>query len=216
VRIITKRALEKIAMAEEIAHLRQELSQCFGFENLIGKSPKMQEVFKIIRQTAESDSSVLITGESGTGKELVARAPTIIPRKHGRFVPVNCGAIARELIEAELFGSSKGLYRRDPGQDRFAELASGACSWTRSERRRRFSGEAPGHRKASSAGGPPPLEVNIRIVARTGTSKSHRRRQFRDDLFYRLNVISIKIPPLRQRREDIRSCLRISKYSKNV
>src|SRR5512135_1171553 len=74
VRIISQRALEKVALQEEITHLRQELSQCFGFENLIGKSSSMQDVFKIIRQTAGSDSSVLITGESGTGKELVARA----------------------------------------------------------------------------------------------------------------------------------------------
>ena len=122
VRIITKRALEKIALTEEITHLRQELSQCFGFENLIGKSPKMQEVFKIIRQTAESDSNVLITGESGTGKELVARAIHYnSQRKGGRFVPMNCGAIARELIEAELFGYVKGAFTGSgQGQERLS------------------------------------------------------------------------------------------------
>jgi DNA-binding NtrC family response regulator len=127
VRIITRRALEKVALTEEIAHLRQELSQCFGFENLIGKSPKMQNIFKIIRQTAESDSNVLITGESGTGKELVARAVHYnSQRKGGRFVPVNCGAIARELIEAELFGYVKGAFT-GAARDKtgFLELASG-------------------------------------------------------------------------------------------
>jgi DNA-binding NtrC family response regulator len=212
VRVVTKRALEKIALTEEIAHLRQELSQCFGFENLIGKSPKMQEVFKIIRQTAESDSSVLITGESGTGKELVARAIHYnSQRKGGRFVPVNCGAIARELMEAELFGYVKGAFTgamRD--KTGFLELASGGTLFLDE-----IGETGPDFQVKllrviqegdfNKVGSPHLSKVNIRVIAASNRNieKAIADGSFREDLFYRLNVISIKIPPLRQRREDI-------------
>jgi len=212
VRIITKRALEKIAMTEEIAHLRQELSQCFGFENLIGKSPKMEEVFKIIRQTAESDSSVLITGESGTGKELVARAIHYnSQRKGGRFVPVNCGAIARELMEAELFGYVKGAFTgamRD--KTGFLELASGGTLFLDE-----IGETGPDFQVKllrviqegdfNKVGSPHLSKVNIRVIAASNRNieKAIADGSFREDLYYRLNVISIRIPPLRQRREDI-------------
>jgi len=225
VRIITKRALEKIAMTEEIAHLRQELSQCFGYENLIGKSPKMQEVFKIIRQTAESDSSVLITGESGTGKELVARAIHYnSQRKGGRFVPVNCGAIARELIEAELFGYVKGAFtgaNRD--KTGFLELASGGSLFLDE-----IGETSPDFQvkllrviqegEFNKVGSPHLSKINIRVIAATNRNieKSISDGTFREDLFYRLNVIAIRIPPLRQRREDIPILVLhfLEKYSK--
>ena len=225
VRIITKRALEKIAMTEEIAHLRQELSQCFGFENLIGKSPKMQDVFKIIRQTAESDSSVLITGESGTGKELVARAIHYnSQRKGGRFVPVNCGAIARELIEAELFGYVKGAFtgaNRD--KTGFLELASGGSLFLDE-----IGETTPDFQvkllrviqegEFNKVGSPHLSTINIRVIAASNRNieKAIADGSFREDLYYRLNVISIKIPPLRQRREDIPILVLhfLDKYSK--
>jgi DNA-binding NtrC family response regulator len=212
VRIITRRALEKVALTEEIAHLRQELSQCFGFENLIGKSPKMQNIFKIIRQTAESDSNVLITGESGTGKELVARAVHYnSQRKSGRFVPVNCGAIARELIEAELFGYVKGAFT-GAARDKtgFLELASGGTLFLDEIGETTTDFQVKLLRVIqegdfNKVGSPYLSKINIRVIAASNRNveKAIADGGFREDLYYRLNVISIRIPPLRQRREDI-------------
>jgi len=225
VRITVKRALEKVALTEEINYLRQELSQCFGFENLIGKSPKMQEVFKIIRQTAGSDSNVLVTGESGTGKELVARAIHYNShRKNNRFVPVNCGAISKELIEAELFGYVKGAFTgavRD--KDGFLELASGGTLFLDE-----IGETTPDFQvkllrviqegEFNKVGTPYPTRVNVRVIAASNRNleKAIADGSFREDLFYRLNVISIRIPPLRQRREDIPILILhfIEKYSK--
>ncbi len=225
VRIVVKRALEKTALTEEIHYLRQELTQCFGFENMIGKSPKMQEVFKIIRQTAGSDSNVLITGESGTGKELVARAIHYnSQRKNGRFVPVNCGAISRELIEAELFGYVKGAFTgaiRD--KTGFLELASGGTLFLDE-----IGETTPAFQvkllrviqegEFNKVGTPYPTHVNIRAIAASNRNlkKAISEGGFREDLFYRLNVISIHLPPLRQRREDIPMLILhfLEKYSK--
>ncbi|MDP2157264.1 MAG: sigma-54 dependent transcriptional regulator, partial [Nitrospirota bacterium] len=225
VRITVKRALEKTALTEEIVHLRQELSQCFGFENLIGKSHKMQEVFKIIRQTAGSDSNVLITGESGTGKELVARAIHYNSlRKNNRFVPVNCGAISRELIEAELFGYVKGAFTgavRD--KSGFLELASGGTLFLDE-----IGETTPDFQvkllrvlqegEFNKVGSPYTTKVNVRIIAATNRdlAKAMADGGFREDLFYRLNVISVHIPSLRQRSEDIPLLVLhfLEKYSK--
>lgn len=212
VRIVTKRALEKIALTEEIVHLRQELSQCFGFENLIGKSPQMHEIFKIIRQTAESDSNVLITGESGTGKELVARAIHYnSQRRSNRFIPMNCGAIARELIEAELFGYVKGAFTgavRD--KTGFLELASGGTLFLDEIGETNPDFQVKLLRviqegEFNKVGSPYLTRTNIRVIAATNrnVSKAVADGLFREDLYYRLNVIAIHIPPLRQRREDI-------------
>jgi DNA-binding NtrC family response regulator len=212
VRITIRRALEKIALSEEICHLRQELSQCFGFENLIGKSPKMQDVFKIVRQTAGSDSNFLITGESGTGKELVARAIHYnSSRRDSRFVPVNCGAISRELVEAELFGYVKGAFTgavRD--KTGFLELASGGTLFLDE-----IGETTPDFQvkllrvlqegEFNKVGSPYATKVNVRIIAATNRNleKALADGSFREDLYYRLNVLSIHIPSLRQRREDI-------------
>ncbi len=212
VRIISKRALEKVALNEEITHLRQELSQCFGFENLIGRSPRMQEVFKIIRQTAGSDSNVLITGESGTGKELVARAIHYnSKRKNNRFIPVNCGAIAKELIEAELFGHVRGAFTGAVSErSGFLELASGGTLFLDEigETSPDFQVKllrAIQDGEFNKVGSARSTKVNVRIIAATNQNleKALAQGLFREDLFYRLNVISIRIPPLRQRKEDI-------------
>jgi DNA-binding NtrC family response regulator len=225
VRIISQRALERVALQEEITHLRLELSQCFGFENLIGKSSRMQEVFKIIRQTAGSDSNVLITGESGTGKELVARAIHYnSERKNNRFVPVNCGAIARELIEAELFGHVKGAFTGAVSErGGFLELASGGTLFLDEigETGPDFQVKllrAIQDGEFNKVGSARATKVNVRIIAATNRNleKALAEGLFREDLFYRLNVISVHIPPLRQRREDIPMLVLhfIKKYSK--
>jgi len=212
VRITTRRALERLALTGEIAHLRQELAQCFGFENLVGKSPTMKAIFGVIRQTAKSDSNVLITGESGTGKEMVARAIHYSsPRREGRFVPVNCGAIAKDLIEAELFGCVKGAFT-GATRDRtgFLELASGGSLFLDEigETTPDFQVKllrAIQEGEFNKVGTPYPTKVNVRILAAThrAADKAVSAGSFREDLFYRLNVIGIHIPPLRQRREDV-------------
>ncbi len=225
VRIITKRALEKVALTEEINHLRQELSQCFGFENIIGRSSKMQEIFKVIRQTAGSDSNVLITGESGTGKELVARAIHYNSlRKNSRFVPVNCGAISRELIEAELFGYSKGAFTGAVTEKSgFLELASGGTLFLDE-----IGETSPAFQvkllrviqegEFNKVGNPLATRVNVRLIAATNRNLERAIADglFREDFFYRLNVISIHIPPLRQRKEDIPALILhfVEKYAK--
>lgn len=204
VRIISQRALERVALQEEITHLRQELSQCFGFENLIGKSARMQEVFKIIRQTAGSDSSVLITGESGTGKELVARAIHYnSERKNNRFVPVNCGAIAKELIEAELFGHVKGAFTGAVSErSGFLELASGGTLFLDEIGETGADFQVKLLRviqdgEFNKVGNARATRVNVRIIAATNRNleKALAEGLFREDLYYRLNVISVRIPP---------------------
>ncbi|MCG6551969.1 MAG: sigma-54 dependent transcriptional regulator [Candidatus Magnetominusculus sp. LBB02] len=212
VRVICKNAIEKITLTDEIAHLRKELYHSFGFENIIGKSQLIQDVFKIIRQTAASDSNVLITGESGTGKELVARAIHYNSQRRGsHFVAVNCGAISRELIEAELFGYVKGAFTgavRD--KTGFLELSSGGTLFLDE-----IGETTPDFQvkllrvlqegEFNKVGSPHITKINTRVIAATNRvlEKAMSEGTFREDLFYRLNVISIQIPPLRQRREDI-------------
>jgi len=212
VKIVTRRALERAALSREVDHLRQELSQAFSFENLVAKSPPMQEIFAIIKQTACSDSNVLITGESGTGKELVARAIHYnSPRKDQRFVPVNCGALSRELIEAELFGYVKGAFTGAvKDKTGFLELATwgtlfldeiGETTPDFQVKLLRVIQEGEFHK----VGSPHPTKADIRILAATNRNLKQclADGSFREDLFYRLNVISIHLPPLRERREDI-------------
>ncbi len=212
VRITTRRAMERMALSEEIVRLRQELARCFGFENLVGKSATMKAIFEIIRQTAQSDANVLITGESGTGKEMVARAIHYSsPRREGRFVPVNCGAVAKDLIEAELFGYVKGAFT-GASRDRtgFLEVASGGTLFLDE-----IGETTPDFQvkllrviqdgEFNKVGTPHLTKVNVRIVAATNRdpAKAVSAGSFREDLFYRLNVIAIHLPPLRQRREDV-------------
>ncbi|MBN2209074.1 MAG: sigma-54-dependent Fis family transcriptional regulator [Candidatus Coatesbacteria bacterium] len=194
------------------------------FASIIGKSPEMQTVFETIRQVADSRATILVVGESGTGKELVARAlHTTSIRKNAPFVAVNCTAIPEMLLENELFGHEKGSYtgahRRDIGK---FELADGGTL---------FLDEIAGVSSAVQAkllrvlqercfqriGGAKEVKVDIRVVASTQKNLEDlvQAGAFRDDLYYRLNVISIKLPPLRERRQDIPLLARhfLSKYS---
>ncbi|MBF0338258.1 MAG: sigma-54-dependent Fis family transcriptional regulator [Nitrospirae bacterium] len=221
VRITLKRVMEKIALTQQVDLLRQQLQDSFSlslpdvpvsFESMVGRSPRMQEVFKIIRQTAQGDSPVLITGESGTGKELVARAIHFNSQRcDNRFVAVNCAAFSRELIESELFGHVKGAFT-GAIKDKmgFIEMASGGTLFldeigeTTTEFQAKLlrvlqEGEyyKVGHASAS--------RMNARIVSASNRNleKAIAEGVFRKDLFYRLNVITIEIPPLRQRRQDV-------------
>lgn len=223
--VITKRAIETVALAAEIQRLRLEVSRRYGTDNIIGESPKMIEIFKIIRQTAGSDSNVLITGESGTGKELVARAIHYnSQRRNNRFVPVNCAAISRDLIEAEFFGYVKGAFSgaiRD--KKGFFDLASGGTLLLDEigETTHGFQAKllrAIQEGEYNKVGDPYPTRADVRVVAASNRDlhKAIAEGLFREDLFYRLNVISIHIPSLRERAEDIPFLAQhfLEKYSK--
>ncbi len=207
-----KRALEYRNLKRENANLRSQLRKKYQFKNIIGESPAMQEVFETVEKVADTDSTVLILGESGTGKELIARALHYHSyRKDGPFVPVNCAAIPSELLESELFGHEKGAFtsaiRTRIG--RF-ELANGGTLFLdeigdmnpnlQSKLLRVLQ-----ERQFERIGGVKPIKVDIRIISAThqDLKKAVLKKRFREDLYYRLNVIPIEIPPLRERRSDI-------------
>jgi two-component system response regulator PilR (NtrC family) len=192
--------------------LRQELNKTYDFNNIIGQSQPMKDVFKIIEKVASTDSNILITGKSGTGKELVARAIHYnSQRKAGRFVPVNCGAVVESLFESELFGHKKGAFTgaiRD--KDGLFKIADDGSLFLDE------IGEFPHmlqvkllraieQKEITPVGGTDPIKVDTRIIAATNRdlSKEIEKGSFREDLFYRLNVVEIKLPPLSERPEDI-------------
>ena len=210
--VVLERAFERRALEEENRRLRRAVDQTSSFGELIGASPAMREIFALIRKIADSRSSVLITGESGTGKEVVAR--TIHFSGAGRerpFVPVNCTAIPEGLLESELFGhvrgaftgahtSKRGLFEVANGGTLFLDEIGDMGAGLQSKILRVLQdGEI------RPVGGTHTVKVDVRII--TATNKDLRAEmdagRFRRDLFYRLNVIPIHIPPLRERREDI-------------
>jgi DNA-binding NtrC family response regulator len=210
--ITVDKALEVRELRRENRSLRQELRDIHGFESIVGTSKAMQEVFELVEKVAGVDSTVLITGESGTGKELIAHALHYkSEREDGPFVPVNCAAIPVELLESELFGHEKGSFTHAISTKigRF-ELANkgtifldeiGEMSPALQVKLLRFLQE----RQFERVGGVKTIHVDARIIAATNIDleEAFHKGSFRDDLYYRLNVIPIHIPPLRERTEDI-------------
>jgi len=207
-----QRAFEYRDLKRENLHLRSQLKKKYRFENIIGDSEEMQKVFEVIEKVADTDSTVLILGESGTGKELVAQA--IHYRSYRRekpFVPVNCAAIPGELLESELFGHEKGAFTNAIRMriGRF-ELANGGTVFLdeigdmnpllQSKLLRVLQ-----ERQFERVGGTKTIKTDIRIVAATHQNLKAmvQQRKFREDLYYRLNVIPMGIPPLRERKTDI-------------
>jgi DNA-binding NtrC family response regulator len=211
-RLKVSRLLEQGALREEVARLRDEVSGRQRLGDLIGKSAVMQELFRSIERVAQARASVLIQGESGTGKELVARAlHDLSPRSDGPFVAVNCAAIPDTLLESELFGHERGAFTdaREQRIGRF-EAATGGTLFLDE------IGEiAPAvqakllralqERTIERLGSTEPIEVDARIVAATNRDleASIAAGTFRSDLYYRINVVPLALPPLRARREDI-------------
>jgi len=210
--LVVARALDHQRLRQENVQLKKQLRKKYGFDNIIGSSESICQVFDIIRKVADTDSTVLIMGESGTGKELVARAiHHNSDRREGPLIPVNCAAIPEELLESELFGHEKGAFthavrtrigrfeQADGGTIFLDEV--GDMSPTLQVKILRVLQEHQFER----IGGTRPLKVNIRVLAATNQDlkKMVQQGRFREDLYYRLNVIPIKIPPLRERSGDI-------------
>lgn len=205
-------AMERKSLLEENRYLKEALNQRYGFDTILTKNKAMLQIFATIRKVADTKATVLIVGESGTGKELVAKAIHYnSQRRNARFVPINCGGIPETLLESELFGYMKGAFTGAAGnKPGLFKIADGGTL---------FLDEIPSMPASLQVkllrvlqegsyyplGGVSPAEVDVRVVAASNRNleEAVREGSFREDLFYRLNVIQLCLPPLRERREDI-------------
>jgi len=207
-----EKALEERRLRHEVSTLRQELRTRYHFENLIGKSRAMQEIFGLIEQVAGSRSTVMVYGKSGTGKELVAKAIHYnSPRSTRAFVAVNCAAIPAELLESELFGHEKGSFTGAIATKvgKF-ELATGGSLFLDEVGSMRLDLQAKilralQEREVERVGGTRIIKIDVRVIAATNRDlkKAVEEGTFREDLYYRLNVVPITLPDLKDRQEDI-------------
>jgi len=210
--LIIDRAVHVRRLDAELADLRSELEARYGFNEIVGISSQMREVFRIMTKVAAVDATVLITGESGTGKELVARAIHRRSRRaEGPFLAVNCSAIPNELIETEFFGYEKGAFTdaRETRAGKF-ELASGGTIFLDEVGDLSLEAQAKLLRvlqehEATKIGGKRPTRVDTRVIAATNKEleRAVRKNEFREDLYWRINVVTIRLPPLRERRDDL-------------
>lgn len=209
---VVERVVRETSLRREVGRLRREIHKEYSFHQILGKSKAIQAVFDLIRRVADSPTNVLITGESGTGKELVAKAIHYnSDRKDAPFVPVNCAAIPEPLLESELFGHMRGAFT-DAKMDKrglFEEAQKGTLFLDEiSELPVMLQAKilrAIQEKEIRRVGANKPIAVDVRIIAATNLNLSEevKAKRFRDDLYYRLNVIELKLPPLRERREDI-------------
>lgn len=212
VKVLVRKALEKQSLVEENKRLKAEVQERFSFSGLIGKSRQMQEVYDLIAKVAESMANVLVLGDSGTGKELAAKAIHYnSPRRNAPFVAVNCGAIPETLIESELFGHTKGsftgAFSDRPGLFEQAEKGTlfldeiGEVPLQLQAKLLRVLQE----REFRRVGGSAPMKADVRIVAASNRNLEEQvlEGSFREDLFYRLNVVQLRMPALRERGDDI-------------
>jgi two-component system response regulator AtoC len=209
---VIERAVRYKMLEKENILLKRELEKKYGFDEIIGKSKKMEEIFELIRTVAESEAVVMIRGESGTGKELIARAiHANSKRKYGPLVALSCGALPESLLESELFGYEKGAFTgAEYSRKGRIEMASGGTLFldeigdispkTQVDLLRVLQ-EKTIYRLGSTK----PIKVDIRIISAThrNLEEDAREGKFREDLYYRLNVVTINVPPLRERKEDI-------------
>ncbi len=211
-KVVVEKSLQHRNLFKEKRALRNQLEKSQRFDNLIGRSPAMRRIFDMIKRIAESEANVTIVGESGTGKELVARSIHYhSPRREKPFVPVNCGSFPEHLFESELFGYEKGAftgaYRRKPGLLEYAHggtfFLDEVCELSPSLQVKLL--RMLQDKKIRRVGGNELIEVDVRIISATNRNLEEALREgiLREDLYYRLNVISIELPPLRERKEDI-------------
>jgi two-component system, NtrC family, response regulator AtoC len=221
---VLDKALEQRRLASENAYLRSQLEQRYQFGGILGRSRPMQELFHLLETVASANSTILITGETGTGKEVVARAiHHNSPRKAHRFVALNCSAIPETLLEAELFGHVRGAFTGAVGarQGRFEQAHKGTLFLdevgTMSTALQMKLLRALQEREFERVGDSQTIKVDVRVIGATNSNLANMVAEgsFREDLFYRLNVIPIHLPPLRERRDDIPILARhfLDKYS---
>ena len=211
-RVMLDKATENAALQREVEELRHEVGRRYQVENIIGRSAKMQEVFRTVLQVAPLKTTILITGESGTGKELIAKAIHYgSPRARKSLVTLNCAAIPETLLESELFGHEKGSFT-DAHQKKLGqfELAHGGSLFLDEIGEMGPSTQAKllrvlEHSEFLRVGGQRPVNVDVRIIAATNRdlSAAINDGSFRADLYYRLNVVAVHLPPLRERRDDL-------------
>ena len=211
-KIIISKSLHKKSIEKENVELKQKLSDKVNFENIVGSDPKMGKIFELINTVAQTDSTILISGESGTGKELIARAIHAKSRRADqKFISINCGALPENLLESELFGHKKGAFT-DAYQDKeglFEAASQGTLFLDEiSEMSQKMQVKvlrAIQEKVIRRVGGNKEITVDVRIITATNRdlAESIEKGEFRSDLYYRLNVISIKVPPLRERKADI-------------
>jgi DNA-binding NtrC family response regulator len=209
---LVRRAVEKRALNREVVYLREELARQHGFEELIGRAPVMQRLYQLIESVARAPVTVLIVGESGTGKELVARAiHRQAPGRDGPFIPVNVAAISDGLLESELFGHEKGAFtgafQKKLGK---FELAHGGTLFLDEIVTLRVDLQAKilrvlQERELERVGGTQRIKIDVRVLSATNADpkRAIQAGTLREDLYYRLNVVQVNVPPLRDRREDI-------------
>jgi two-component system response regulator HydG len=211
-RTVVEKALQKQRLARRNIELERQLDERFGFQGIIGTGPRMVRIFEIVRQIAPTSVTVLISGESGTGKELLAKAiHNNSPRKNNNFVALSCAALSESILESELFGHEKGAFTGATMQrkGRFEYAHNGTLFLDE-------VGDMPlstqvkllrviETREIMRLGSNVPLKVDVRLVAATNQDleKLVKENVFREDLYFRLNVVNIKLPPLRERREDV-------------
>ena len=211
-RLIISRSLSTQALEKEVKYLRKEIGKSYGPGNIIAKSKVMESIFTVVRQIADSKSTVLIMGESGTGKELVSRAIHYgSNRKNFPFVTINCAAIPETLIESELFGHERGAFtnaiEKKLGRFEIAHRGTlfldeiGELSLSTQAKILRFLEE----KEFNRVGGSKTIKVDVRLITATNRDLKQllKKGAFREDLYYRINVVPIVIPPLRERKEDI-------------
>jgi DNA-binding NtrC family response regulator len=209
---VVERVMRESALRREVNRLRKEVRREYSFHHILGKSKPMRAVFDLITRIADSPTNVLITGESGTGKELVAKAIHYnSDRKEAPFIPVNCAAIPEQLLESELFGHMRGSFTDAKGDKHglFEEANKGTLFLDEiSELPITLQAKllrAIQEKEIRRIGATKPISVDVRIIAATNLNLGEevKAKRFREDLYYRLNVIEVKLPPLRDRREDI-------------
>jgi two-component system response regulator PilR (NtrC family) len=212
IRLIVKKAIEKKRLSEELSLLREKVKTSYAIENIVGQSPNMQELFKLIPRVAQSNSNVLIIGESGSGKELVATAVhNLSHRKEKNFVTINCTAFPEGLLESELFGHMKGSFTGAMyNKQGLFEIADGGSVFLDEICDMPINLQAKLLRVLENGmfrrvGGTTDIKVDVRVISATNKDIKEEiaSDRFREDLYYRLNVVPIHIPPLRERKEDI-------------
>jgi two-component system NtrC family response regulator len=211
-KLVMDRALKQRALQDEVLRLRQQLKENYSFNSIISRNPKMHSIFELVRHIASTKSTVLIEGETGTGKELIAKAVHYASEeRQGNLVAVNCAALPENLLESELFGHERGAFTsadaRRKGRFELADKGTifldeiGDVSQAMQAKLLRVLQE----KRFERVGGHDSIDVDVRVVAATNKNleKEVKESRFREDLYYRLNVIKIDVPPLRERPEDI-------------